>query len=70
MREFLVLLKNLWVFVTEMLWRGVPLRYWRQVWEEANDLHAAEVRRMVWELKKQGKVREDEEGRLWPVDDE
>ena len=45
--------------------RGVPPRLWGRVKQDLEELHRQAVHKAVWELKVAGKVREDEEGRLW-----
>jgi len=65
MRQTLVWLGNLWIFVTEALWRGTPLWLWPRAWRDINEAHLQQVRKDIWELKKQGKVVE-KDGRLYP----
>ncbi len=59
-------LYDLILFVTLALWYGTPFRLWSHAWREVEAAHLAETRKIVWELKCQGKIREDEEGYLWP----
>ncbi len=62
----MVRLRNLLLFAICALWKGTPFHLWRQVYRDIEAEHLAQVRKAVWELKKAGKVWEDEDGRLWP----
>lgn len=68
MKVFFVQVQNLILFVTIALWRGTPFELWPYAWQEVKAAHEAEVRKVIWELKKQGKIREDKDGYLWPVE--
>jgi len=67
-RKFFVLVHDLFVFVTAAIWHGTPLWMWPDAWEKLQDEKLQEIRAAVWDLKKQGRIREDAEGRLWIVD--
>jgi hypothetical protein len=58
-------IRNLLLFIILALWNGTPFHLWPYAWREVQAEHLAQVRKTVWELKKQGHVREDREGRLW-----
>jgi hypothetical protein len=47
--------------------RGFPLYRWPEGWRAAKEAHRQEVHTTVWQLKCEGKVREDREGKLWAV---
>jgi hypothetical protein len=59
-------LKNLLLFAALAIWYLVPPWRWREAWEGVQADHRAEVHKMIWELKCQGEVGEDEEEYLWP----
>ena len=59
-------LRNLFLFVAYALWHGTPPYLWSQAWEDIQADHLARTRKIIWELKKQGKIYEDRDGRLWP----
>ena len=61
-----VKLHNLFWFSLGLLRYNIPPWLWGKAWREVQEQHLQDVRKKVWELKKQGKVREDKEGRLWP----
>ena len=67
LKIFRIQVQNFILFVTIALWRGTPFHLWPRAWREVEAEHRAWVHKGVWELKKQGRVREDKEGRLWPV---
>lgn len=58
-------IRNLLLFVSLALWHGTPFSLWRRAWREIEANHRAEVHKAVWELKCEGKVKEDKEGYLW-----
>lgn len=60
---------NLILFILMISWR-IPPALWRDAWYDIEAAHSAETRKMVWELKKQGRIWEDEEGRLWSTKEE
>lgn len=66
-RVFRIHIQNLILFTAIALWRGVPLHLWRYAWQQIKIDHYGQVHKAVWELKKEGKVYQDKEGRLWPV---
>lgn len=53
------------VFIFLAIWKGIPFRLWAYVWSEILAAHEAENRKVIWELKKEGLIYEDKEGRLW-----
>lgn len=60
-----------WItFVFLAIWKGIPFQRWSYAWNEILAAHEAETRKVVWELKKEGRIREDENGRLWSTKDE
>jgi hypothetical protein len=65
MRLRIVFFRNLILFVSLALWRGTPFHLWPRAWREVEAEHRAQVHKAVWELKKQGRIRQDREGRLW-----
>jgi hypothetical protein len=65
----MVKLRNLIMFLVEVTRYGLAPWKWRRAWRACQDEHLAEVRKGIWELKKQGKVRQDKEGRLFWVKD-
>ena len=67
MKKLRVRIHNLTLFVALALWRGTPLRLWPRAWREVEADHRARIHKTVWALKCEGRVREDREGRLWPV---
>jgi hypothetical protein len=62
-------LHNLFIFLIEVLRYGLAPWKWRRAWREVQEEHLAEVRKCIWELKKQGKIRQDKEGRLFWIKD-
>lgn len=58
-------IRNLIIFAFYCLIRLIPpwkwAYYWNLVWAD----HVAKTRKAIWELKCQGKVAEDREGRLY-----
>ncbi len=66
----LIRIRNLILFILYALWYGTPFRLWGIARKEIEVEHLAQVRKTVWELKKEGRVREDNEGRLWANRDE
>ena len=62
----MVKLRNLILFVSLALWHGTPFYLWTKAWRDIQAEHLAQVRKMVWELKCQGKVYQDKDGFLWP----
>jgi hypothetical protein len=63
----MVMLNNVWIFVTEALRHRVPLWQWGRAWRALNEIHRQNVHKDIWELKKQGRVIE-RDGRLYPND--
>lgn len=61
-----VSINNLFWFTVIALWRGIPPWRWRDAWDYVAEGHRQEVHKTVWELKCQGKVYSDKNGRLWP----
>ena len=61
----MIKLQNLILFTALALWHGTPFRLWPRAWQEIEAAHLAETRKVVWELKCEGKIREDKEGKLW-----
>lgn len=59
-------LKNLILFILLALYHGTPYHLWSRARREIAADHEARVRKMIWELKKEGRVWEDRDGRLWP----
>ncbi len=57
--------QNSLIFAAAIVWQGIPPRLWRKAWAELHSRHLAEVRKAIWEAKKQGLVREDKDGWLW-----
>lgn len=68
-RRWKIQLHNLTLFLIGCARFGVPPWEWRRAWQVVYEEHEAETRRAIWELKKQGKVRHDKEGRLYWVKD-
>lgn len=65
--RILISLGNIWIFVTGMIWHGVPVWKWGRAWREIEQIHRQDVHKTIWELKKQGRVVE-RDGRLYPND--
>lgn len=61
----MIQIRNLLLFTILALWKGTPFRLWPRAWREVQEEHRAWVHKAVWGLKKQGRIREDREGRLW-----
>lgn len=58
-------LRNLILFLLGCFRYGVPPWKWGKAWRGIQEDHQARVHKVVWELKKRGRVRQDKEGRLW-----
>jgi hypothetical protein len=56
---------SLLTFAALAIWKGIPFHRWPAVWAIIVETHEAEMRQAVWELKQEGRVREDEQGRLY-----
>lgn len=63
-RLFLIEARNTLLFIAYAIWHGTPFRLWPQARRLIEEDHLGEVRKIVWELKKEGKVYEDEDGFL------
>lgn len=61
-----MILLSLLTFVVLAIWKGIPLRRWPLVWAAIIETHEAEIRAAIYELKCEGKIREDKDGFLWP----
>ena len=66
----LIKISSLITFTWLAIWKGIPFYRWAYVWCEINAFHEAEIRKAVWELKKEGRIREDENGLLWTKEEE
>lgn len=65
LRTLAVHIHNLILFTVLAIWNGIPPWLWRKAWLDIEAEHLAQVRKRIWELKVEGKVYEDREGRLW-----
>lgn len=61
---------NLTLFLSLVLWHGTPVYLWPRAWREVQADHKAQVRKAIWELKKEGKIYQDKEGYLWSKETE
>lgn len=59
-------LLSLLTFIALAIWKGIPFRRWPLLWAAIRETHEAEIRAAIYQLKCEGKIREDEEGFLWP----
>lgn len=66
MKRILIIIHNLLIFIPAVIWYGINPWRWGEAWRGMEAEHRAGIHKTVWELKKQGRVREDKEGRLWP----
>lgn len=57
----MVQLHNVILFVADCFRYGIPPWRWRQAWRGIQEEYLAEGRKVIWRLKKQGRVREDDE---------
>lgn len=60
-------LRNLIVFLSTVIFRLPPWR-WPSAWRQIQADHEAEVHQAILALRLAGRVRMDEDGRLWTVD--
>jgi len=63
-------INNISVFIEVVIRYAIPPWRWRIAWQELQYQHLLDVRKAVWELKKQGRVREDADGRLYINDEQ
>ena len=61
----MIRLHNLILFLAIVIWSGTAFHLWGRAWRGMEEEHLAEFRQAIWELKKEGKIREDKDGRLW-----
>ena len=61
-------LRNALIFLYYAIKYNTPFTLWPQAWQEINAEHLAQVRKYVWELKKEGRIYEDRDGFLYPID--
>lgn len=66
-RVFFTQTRNLILFVSLAIWNGTPLHLWPQAWRDIDADHRARVRRMVFEIRMEGRIRQDADGRLWSI---
>lgn len=69
-RIFFVQTRNTLLFIILAIWHGTPFRLWPLARRLVEEDHLGEVRKVVWELKCEGLIYEDDEGRLWWKEDE
>lgn len=64
----MIFTRNLVLFIVLALWHNVPFLRWAEAWRGCKEAHRQWVHKEVWELKKEGKIREDKDGYLHDVD--
>lgn len=62
-------INNLLVLAEVIIRYAIPPWRWGETWRELQYQHLLDVRKAVWELKKQGRVREDSDGKLYLNDE-
>lgn len=67
MKIIIVKIRNFVLFVILALWNGTPFRLWRMAWILIQADHEASTHKAIYELRVAGKIRKDEQGRLWSV---
>lgn len=67
--RFLITLRNLILFTICAIEAGIPIHQWSYAYQQAKEWQQQKIHKAIWELKKQGKVYEDENGLLWPKDE-
>jgi len=70
MKRFFIFLYNIFVFVLSTIEVGHPPWRWHIGWRLCQERHRQDIHKIIWELKCDGKIREDKQGRLWPIDKE
>lgn len=60
----MILLRNLVMFISIVIFRLPPWR-WPSAWRDIQADHQAQVHRDILALRLAGRVRQDEDGRLW-----
>ena len=56
---------NLKVFFEFVCLHSIPPWRWGEAWRELQARHLAQIHKAIWQLKCEGKVLEDSEGRLF-----
>jgi hypothetical protein len=59
-------IKNLILFVSLAVQRGVPVYMWPAAWRGVKADHEARVRKLVFQSRIEGRIRQDADGRLYP----
>ena len=57
---------NIALFLIGVIRHGIAPWRWPEAWHYISEGHQQEVHKIVWQLKCQGKIYSDREGRLWP----
>lgn len=52
------------IFLAISIWHGIPIAKWSRGWRAIEAERVAHARKIIWELKCEGRIREDENGRL------
>ena len=63
----MITIHNLFLFLSVVIFRIPPWR-WPSAWRDIEAEHRAQVHRDLLALRLAGKIRVDEDGRLWLVD--
>jgi len=55
-RALVVSVYNVFVFLAAVIWAGVPVRLWPQIWRKLKEEHHKQIERMLFALRMEGKV--------------
>lgn len=58
--------RNIFLFVFLATVKGISPFKWQRYYHAIKAAHLAQIRKTIWKLKKEGKIYEDKQGRLWP----
>jgi hypothetical protein len=67
LRTIFVFISNLVVFISCAINHGIYPWRWPEAWRLVQADHEAWVRGIVFQLRMEGKIRQDDDGYLWPI---